>query len=494
MPTQRAANRSLPFLLGSAAVMLVAALGCVLFLSNYLNYAAESISLASLLRIAEGKSYVGSLDGLPQYWNPYSPYLAWILTPVIRLLRLATPEQVALTGRLIVVAIFGVYSLLVRRFFRAHHLNEYDGRCHTLALLWVMLLFLSNLTAIRPDLLSFLAEFASFSLLFRYLFSPGSPRFSLVVLAGVAAGVAIAVKLNTVGGVAGLSLFLLAERKGRSAALYVTCIALTAAALLLVNYAIYGPKMMLDWLSILTSTGFTGVGLVRRGLQVVDEIGVGNLLLVALATWGLLTIHLERPREAKLYACFLGGSVLVATVGQSKIGAASNYYIGAFVLATIPLSIGLRRLFDPTCDGAAARSLRFVLYLLWPVLLLKAAVLPVNILLNERPYYHYDEVKSMIARDYPGATIYTPEESAAVHFHTRVLLGPWTEQILTLSDAYSRKLPAIRRALADRGFTLAVVPGSGCESWEPHGLFKAETEPLRRLIHKNGKICVFARR
>lgn len=476
-----------------AVAVAAISLTCLLFVSNYYNYVAESTSIGSLLRIAEGKPYIGSLDEMPLFLNPFSPYLAWLLTPVLRTFRWTNPEPVALAGRLLVLAIFVLYVRQLRQFFRAEFPREFRDRFFLLAVLWFMLLFPANVVAIRPDLLSFLAEFVSFTLLYRFLFEPNSGK-RLLLMAGAMSGAAVATKLNTVGGTAGMVLFMAMERDFRAIAMFLAAAVLSSGSLFLLDYACYGQAVLVNMVGSVHGETFAGMELARLALSLIDQLGIANLLLFVLTAAGIMAIRRGNPRKARLFTLFMAGSLVFATLGQAKIGAALNYHIGFFMLATIPLSIGLAQLFDPAAPEFPARPLRWGFCLLWTLLVAKATVLPIGILMNDRRHYPYADVKAMIAREFPTALIYTPDASTAVQFHERVMLGPWTEQILTLSKDLARDVPAIRSRMAAHPFILAVTTGSGCEKWKPDGLFKQETLHLDRLAARYDKICVFAAR
>lgn len=484
-------DKAIRWMIVLAVIVLGVALSCVLFFSSYYNYAAESISLASLIRVAAGQPYVGRLDELPLLWNPYSPFLAWLVTPVLRVFHFSALAPVALVARMTVLAVFACWVQQLAQFAHSRCPKSIEWQYLVVAVLWVMLLFTVNLVAVRPDLLSFFAEFLSLVAVLRSV-RDNARDWRFVALAGVLAGLAAGVKLNTVGGAVGISMFLVWERRYSCVLIFGACAAVMVSAMLVLEYAVYGPVILEHVVFGLQSRAFHGIALARRSFGVLDEVFVLNVPFFLFSGWGLAHIGATDRRLSRCLACFIVGSLCVASLGQSKIGASSNYFIGAFMAGVIPLAVGVRALFAASASAPQVRAMRAVLYFTWTVLLLKAAVLPTTIVANDMRHYPYDAVRKLIRREYPRAVVYTPDENAALQFNEFAPLGPWSEGLLGLSDGFARYLPAIRQRLAGQPFTLAVTTGTACDTWRPGGVFERETSHLRKLAVKFDKICVYS--
>jgi len=61
-----------------------------IFLSNYYNYGAESITFASMLRISSSEPYVSKITELPVLISSFSPILFGLFYPFIKFFSLTS--------------------------------------------------------------------------------------------------------------------------------------------------------------------------------------------------------------------------------------------------------------------------------------------------------------------------------------------------------------------------------------------------------------------
>jgi hypothetical protein len=482
-------------LLWASGAVAALVIGCILLLSPYFNWAAESISIASMLAIADGRPYVSAPGEVPVNLSAFSPYLYWLLTPILRLFAMHDLRAVATLGRLTILLFFAGIPLMMARLTRVHFAAlAVDRLMLVLATVTFVIMFPGFVPAIRPDFMSFLAEIVAFALFFDYEFRGRAARH--LIASAALAGFACAAKANTVDVAGAVVLFLLLERRVLHAAAYAAITAAVFAAGMALSYAVLGERFVSAVVFSSLRNSLTGVALVRALLGAVQEVGLQSLGWWVLAAIGLAAMWREDRRKALLFVLGIGVSLVVGTAGQVKIGGAINYCFGAFFLSLLPVALGLQLILaGPPATPAGAPAwigARVAFGALLAINVVTALTIPVATFVNDRRHYPYGAVTAHLAATHPDGHVYANDPNAVLHFAARSPLSPWAELLMENTPRLAPYLAGLRDELRDRPFAAAVIVGNDCAAWKPAGLFAGELAGMA-LEQRFDKLCVFAR-
>lgn len=463
-------------------------------ISNYYNYGGESADFASMLRMAQSKSYVSDITEIPILLNVYSPVLFGVFYPFIKIFNLTTLNQVVLLGRIMTLVTVLLVAWLIIDFTRRNSSSHYHRFFLVFSLLWFFVLFPGDILAVKPDFLSVLFELSAFVLFYEYTFKDNS-NSRLFYFSSIFSGLAIATKLNTIGIFVGIILYLIFARKIYKAAIYILVSLFPVVALYAVFYWQLGEKLVINLMASKQAISF------MQFIDRIDLIVFPYLIFYILMFIGLSIIAKEDKQKGLLIFFCLFSSFVLGGFGQLKVGSYLNYFFGFFTLASIPVSIGLRSIFENAQSSLdisgisqsnfAVKSLKLFTLAIIGVQLFSALKFPLSIILNDLRNYPYQEVQEYVQKKYPGNYVYISNEALNLYFSDKTLVGPWVELTLQAAKSLDPYVPEIKHNLSKYRWSLAMTMGSGCESWQPSGIFLEETKHINRLEKKFKKICLF---
>lgn len=391
-----------------------------------------------------------------------------------------------------ILLIVCLFSYLLKTFLCNNFPNYYKISFFLFSLIWFFLSFPGNILSVRPDFLSFLFEFLAFASFYETTFKIGG-NSKWFYLSAIFAGLAIATKLNTIGVFLGILLFLVIIKQSHKAFIYLIVSLSTVTTLFTYFYVQLGEKFVSNILGSIQKTPEVESGneLVSLLVARVQELVLSQFLFYLLVAIGLGIIFKEDRQKSRLFVCCLGTSFTVATIGQISPGAYLNYHFGFFMLAVIPASIGIYKIFNNCQREAILKPLKWILLFAVMVKLILALLFPAAILVNDLRNYPYKQAEMYIQESHPDGYIYITDSTGILYFFSRTLIGPWVESYLRLTPRYKKYVTAIKQELSKYHFSAAIMLGTGCEKWQPTGFFVDETQKLINLEKKFKKICIF---
>ena len=464
------------------STVLASALITILFVSRYLNYGAEGIEIAGLLRESAGLSFMTRLPEIPWYVNQYSPYFYAIFSVPIELLGIESLHAVTLCARSCVLASAFALLFLVYRHFQSR--RSFSTASFCFASLWFLLMFPANIAAVRPDFPAFLLEFLGFVAWQRADTAHRHWAFRFA-LAGVLFGSAIALKLNTLGVVAGLLAYEANERRWLRALVLAATTSASVLFYLASSDRIWGRAVLHDtFLALMNQPEIPTELVARLGMLVLYAAP-----LCAVAALGLRRLQREQAPQLKPLLFAIAASAAIATLQQAKAGAWYNYYYGCFALLLPLAAVGIDVLFDDARGNRIA-----IAALLGCAVLHSAWAFRVPFVVardHEKRRFPYEEARAWFDRELPRGALYSDDPNALLYFHDRVLLGPNSEIILDLTPALRQFAPALLSNMRKTPYVAAVATGPACAEWRPGGAFVSAISQLTHLRAKFGWICVF---
>lgn len=460
--------------------------------SNYMNYGAESSNLAALQRLADGRSFLPELDEIPTLTNPYGVLFHLPMMPLVAWTGPVSPQALTTMARLYALGLLAMVAGALVWLQETVLSRPADRRGLLLLVLLLVAFYGPFVHSYRPDLLALFFELVALGLALR---SAHTPRGS--ALSGVLFGLAALTKANNVSVAVGVLLWQLCSRNLRGGAILLSSSVLTAGAGSAILYLLFGAKYFQN----LVHAANFGIVPIRGYLSLlgyrVSDVVVVNLPFLVLAVMGLMRWTGRTGAKAAL-SFVLASSVVLATVAQAKIGAGVSYYYPAFFLGVIPAHEALKAWLKE--DRSRGKTIVLCAMLIWfgvqgMYSLRTTAVVALNFhTLSFPKHYPYREARELVDREYPVGQVYVPDSSAVVHFYGRSPVGPWDERAFQRSVFFRRRFESsLRRAILDRGFVAAVIPGPACGSWAPAGVFREGLEELTELKAKLGRICIFGR-
>ena len=123
-----------------------------MFFGDFLDYGAESTSVAALQRVAGGLPHLTGIAETPIHLNPYNGYFYWALAALMRLVGPADVWLVAFVARTVILLLVVAIFLGAVQFNRRSTLFAISAPASALTLLMIASLDLGLLLSIRPDL------------------------------------------------------------------------------------------------------------------------------------------------------------------------------------------------------------------------------------------------------------------------------------------------------------------------------------------------------
>lgn len=458
--------------------------------SYYYAYGGESLELASIMRVSHSLPYVSRPNELPILFSQYSPVLFWLIDPLIKFMGSNSLREIVLISRVFIISVLFLYSYILNRFFIKYNIGQHKNFSFTFAVLWFFVMFPGDILSVSADFLSFLFEFLSFSMFYDLTFNRQN-NLRKLLLAAIFAGIAISIKVNSVGVFLGIVLFLLLNRFIYFVVIYCSTTILTVVVIFIAFYWSLGDRFTSVILAGILNEPLPIIEVLRKIGMVFfdDQFHFSVSIFYILVLVGLYNIKGSR-RKVQLYSCCLGMSFAVATLSQARIGAYLNYHFGFFMLAVIPVSIALNHLFESSQKLRNYNVLHFVVMLIVSIQLLISLKFPVRILIDNSSHAH-ERVTKYLMEKHPTDYIYTDISAISLRLLDKTLLGPWAEWEMQVNPFCRSYIPEIRNKLKKIRFTVAVVDQPDCKQWKPSGIFLNETRQLVYFKKEIGDICIF---
>ena len=466
------------FGLPALAFFLGACLCVPIFFGHFFNYGAESISIASLLRMAAGQAWVSAIDDSPLLVSVFNPLYLLPAWPVAWMAGPGATLVLAVTGRLLSLVALALLLREVAGIYRAHWPAEYSPYWLRVMMVLFALSFAPLLFAFRPDFLSFLLEVVALAQLLN----------GKTVRAALLTGLAVVAKYNTLGLLVGGTLWMLHRRRLRDALAFAGVGVAVIGASLVALYLLFGERVLTNHLFGLGGDRVAVDWTLVHGF--LAGFAAPQALFLVFVVCGLKQLRRSAPEAAGLVACFLVASFAIATAGQLRPGAYYNYYYGFFAVGLVPAASSAARWLQ-----GGVRTLPWTAFLATLAFHGAEAARPsATVILNQIPNYPYEALREYLDRRWPSARVYATDPTLLVIFHDRAVIGPWAEAFVLNSpplQPFADRVRSVQRQAG--GIDLVLVSGRNCAQWTPDGLFAPELAGVRTLDRHLGKLCVFAR-
>ena len=455
------------------------------FLNGSLFYFGEAISYEGLMRVLLGKSFASQPQEIPLSLTPYTPLF---LSPMILLGKLIKWNRIE---EIMILARTFQSGLLFILFLFLNHIRKtfFSDKSTVFSFLFVAgLVFFYNPTmelALRPDTLSFLCEAGSVFYLLRYL---KYSKLKSIALAALASGMAVAIKLNTLGAVGGIILFLLVNKEMRALGIYLVGFVFSASLLLAILYFRLGPIFSDNILISIQSFVLSPADAIKVYSKFFDLFIFPLIFYFFLILWGMGTLPQRKERLLFLYV--LTFSFIVAALGQMKWGAFHNYFLGFLYLGTIPASIAVQQLSESKNQNQHFFFLLFcMLHLVFYIL--RGSSIPVKIWQDRDHFRELTQIRSLLQEKLPKGFIYTSDEQLHLAFVDRVAIGVLSEELLQTTPKLMQGIEKIRFKLQEIKPSGYLLPCDKFETGSVYGLFfdAKELTPLQKV--KTGKYCLY---
>ena len=491
LTTTPPAYRAIRFLLAvlAACVMLGTA---TMFLGDFLDYGAESTSIAALQRVAGGLPHLTGVAETPIHLNPYSGYFYWGLAPLMRLVGPADVWLVAFVARTVTLLLVAAIFLGAVLFNRSSKLFAISVPAAALTLLMIAALDLGLLLSIRPDLPAAFFELLVFYLAWELLFRKKLALVPAATLVGLAAALACAFRLNSLTIFLGVLIALALERRGKMLLWCAASFAAFAAALLALLWLGYSAAGLENALLMTQGEFYADLGTVSRVMErAVAGLVVQRLPLYLLVIAGIATLYKSEPAAARLYTCCLLTSYLLAFTGLLRIGGGGNYFHSAVLLGFLPAAAGLDSLFRSSETSGVHQGARVAIMLYVAALAFAPLFIALNNIVYRSGNHPWAATRAYLEENIGAGKVYASDSTAMLYLSDRILLGPYSETALGINNNLRSFLPQIEANLAEQGFKAAVIVSRTCAEWKPVGRFIAQLDQLKHLSRREGSICVF---
>ena len=479
--------------------LLAAVLGvCVLlgtatmFFSDFLDYGAESTSIAALQRVAANLPHLTGITENPIHLNPYSAYFYWGLTPLMRVVGGSDVWLVAFVARTVMLLLVAAIFLSAALFNRRSRLFIISAPAAALTLLMIAALDLGMLLSIRPDLPAVFFELLVFYLAWELLFRKKQALVPAATLVGLAAALACSFRLNSLTIFLGVLIALALERRGKMLAWCIASFGAFTAALLALLWLGYSAPGLENALLMTQGEFFSDLGTLSRVVEkAIAELVMQRLPMYMLIIAGLAALYQSAPAAARLYVCCLLSSYMLAFLGLLRIGGGSNYFHSAVFLGFLPAAAGLHNLFQSSEISGVHWGARLATVLYVAALAFAPLYMALNNIVYRSANHPWAAARAYLDANIGAGKIYTSDSTAMLYMSDRTALGPYAETALGINRNLKRFLPQIEANLAAQRFSAAVIVSRTCAEWQPVGIFTAQLNHLARLGYHEGSICVF---
>jgi len=457
-----------------------------IYIRGNLFYFGEAISYEGLLRMVHGMKFASSPEEIPLSLTPYTPLFLLPLIGLGKAFSITQIETISVVARLfqlgLLVTLLGLINSLRKRFV--------SDLSSGWAFLWVLIpvFFYSPPMelGLRPDTLSFLCEAGSVFAMLTFL---RQQKNHSLILAALLAGLAISIKLNTLGAAVAISCFCLFFLDIKRFSIFTSIAATVVFVALGLQYLFLGETLPQNILSSIQSTLLSGSDALRVYMKLLDLFLFPFSYYLFLVVYGLSKFPTKK--EKALFNLVLSFSFIFALVGQIKWGAFHNYFLGFIYLGLIPASIGFHQLVT-TADGSKKTALLLFHFLYITLFMARGSSIPFKILQDSAYLSELNQLRALVEEKAPKGYLYTQDEQLQLAFAHRTAIGVLSQELLQVTPKLQKHITNIQEKL--RGFP----PFSGyifrCEDYDRDkvaGMFLIFDDVKRRTKVKTGKYCFF---
>ena len=457
-----------------------------LYIKGNLFYFGEAISYEGLIRTLYGMPFASAPEEIPLSLTPYTPFFLMPLMLVGKLFSIIKIETLSVIARLfqigLLVCLFGLLNRMRKRFF--------PDLSSGWAFFWVVLpvFFYSPPMelGLRPDTLSFLCEAASvFSML---AFLPALKK-KYLLLAAFFSGLAIAIKLNTIGAAVGMMVFcyfLLDIEKYSIYALFTVGLAAILEAL---QYQILGEALPDNIWKAIQSALLSPKDAIQVYLKFFDLFLFPFTYYLFLIFYGLS--HFAQKKEKVLFILILGFSFLFAFAGQIKWGAFHNYFLGFIYLGLIPASIGLHQLITSNTGPKRTAVVLFHFFFI-TLFIIRGSSIPLKIWQDRAYLNELNQLRALVDEKAPRGYLYTNDEQLQIAFAHRTAIGVLSQELLQVTPKLQKHIPKIQEKLKTLpAFSAYIFKCEDFDSGNIGGIFLNLEDVKKRTRTTVGKYCLF---
>jgi hypothetical protein len=455
------------------------------FTTGSLFYFGEAVSYEGLIRLLHAKPFASLPAEIPLSLTPYTPLFLSPVLAVGKILKLVEIREVMILARVSQIGILFILFLFINH-FRKTFFSDVSHDFAYFAVAALVFFFHPTLElALRPDAISFLAEAVSVFYLFKYL------RYSQtksIILASLASGMAIGLKLNTIGAVLGISLFLFFTRNFKSLSLYLLGCLMSSSLLIGFQYLALGPVFTHNILLSIQSLVLSAPDAIKVYAKLFD------LFLLPLGFYLFLVFHglslMTQRKERLLLSLVLLCSFVVALLGQLKWGAFHNYFLGCVYLGTLPASLTVYQLSN---TKEHTRNLYFVIFFcaLLSLFMVRATSILVKIRADRSYFKELSQLKTLVKEKIPNGLLYTTDEQIHLAFVERMAVGVLSEELLQTTPKLSPYLePLFKTLFSPNQIKGYILPCDKVKTGEIAALFLQKQNIQGFSSVQTGRFCL----
>ncbi len=457
-----------------------------LFITGSLFCFGEAVSYEGLLRVLNGLKFATSPTEIPLSLTPYTPVFLTPLIAIGKLLGITQIEHVSLMARIYQTGLLFVFFLFLN-LIRERFFSNLSSRLSFLCVVLIVFFYSPTMElALRPDTLSFLCEAASLFYILRFL------RYSAtrnLALASIFSGLAIALKLNTVGAAVGIIVFLILNKNLKNLIIYSLGLWISALFFLGVQYLILGDILTTNIFQSIQST------ILSSGDAIKVYIKLFDLFLLPLSYYIFLVVYgvarLPQRKERTLFALVLSFSFLFAFVGQMKWGAFHNYFLGVLYLGLMPASIAFTKITETKNTSQLIGSFLFYLFYI-TLLIIRGTSVPIKIWQDKNYFTELKQLRLLLKEKTPQGLIYTNNEQLQLAFADRTAIGVLSQELLETTPTLQKHIEPLKAKIKSLPlYSSYIINCEAYESGKSSWTFINLEDFKKRTLIKTGRFCVF---
>jgi hypothetical protein len=299
---------------------------------------------------------------------------------------------------------------------------------------------------------------------------------------------AIGLKLNTIGAVLGISLFLFFTRNFKSLSLYLLGCLMSSSLLIGFQYLALGPVFTHNILLSIQSLVLSAPDAIKVYAKLFD------LFLLPLGFYLFLVFHglslMTQRKERLLLSLVLLCSFVVALLGQLKWGAFHNYFLGCVYLGTLPASLTVYQLSN---TKEHTRNLYFVIFFcaLLSLFMVRATSILVKIRADRSYFKELSQLKTLVKEKIPNGLLYTTDEQIHLAFVERMAVGVLSEELLQTTPKLSPYLePLFKTLFSPNQIKGYILPCDKVKTGEIAALFLQKQNIQGFSSVQTGRFCL----
>ena len=457
-----------------------------LFIRGSLFYFGEAISYEGLIRTLNGLPFASGPKEIPLSLTPYTPLFLLPLMGIGKIFSISQIETLTVVARLVQITLLGTLFALLNSLRK----NFFQELSSDWAFLWVLIpVFFYSPTmelGLRPDTLSFLCEAGSVYAMLSFL---QNQKDKQLILSALLSGLAVSIKLNTLGAATGLSIFCIVCLNKKSFAIFSSIAATVVLTILGLQYLVLGEALPQNILSSIQSTVLSGSDALKVYLKLFDLFLFPLVFYIFLMLYGLAALNPKKERT--LFALVLGFSFLLAFLGQLKWGAFHNYFLGFVYLGLIPASIGFNQLLKNKTNSQ--RTVFLIFHFLYVGLFIaRGTSIPFKIWQDRHYFAELKKIRTLVEEKAPTGYVFSNDEQIQIAFAHRTAIGVLSQELLQVTPKLQPQIPEVKKILENSGpFAAYIFKCAEYESGKSAGIFVNLEDVNKRQRIQTGRYCIF---